>query len=207
MERHGIIILNGSGEAGKDTFIKFFCRNCPGMRVRRISTIDPVQTAMRLHLGWDGETKDKAHRRMMHEIKKSWSKNLDGPFKYVLNLVTFDMERRLRLGYGEDTVHFILAREPEEITKMVKMYNKVVPVTTVLIKRRRNEKYGNSSDDNVTDYTYDKVIRNDSDLDTFEDRTRSFIDSFKTYGVSRITQETLEYLKELYAEWLDDEHE
>ena len=189
----GIVILNGSGGSGKDTFIEMVAQLSAkkGHTAHRISTIDPIQKAMMAYLGWDGETKEKKERRMMHEMKMSWSKNMDGPFLHVLKSLTGCLHEQTKSYGSVVSIYFLLSREPSEIGRMVEFYSEFLPVTTALIQRRWGRKFGNAADDNAHDYKYDEVIKNYADKDNLMIKASEF--PFKVSPIKEnMTEEMLQ---------------
>ena len=72
-----IIVINGSGGAGKDTFIKY-CREA-NHEIYSFSTVDYVKDIATL-IGWNGK-KDMRGRRFLSDLKDALSEYNDTPFK------------------------------------------------------------------------------------------------------------------------------
>ena len=60
-----IIIINGSGGVGKDTFVEY-CNEFT--RVKNISSVDKVKEAAKILVGWNGE-KDEKSRKLLSDLK------------------------------------------------------------------------------------------------------------------------------------------
>ena len=50
-----VIIINGTGGSGKDTFVEFCAEFA---RVTNISSVDPAKAAAKVLVGWEGEKDD-----------------------------------------------------------------------------------------------------------------------------------------------------
>ena len=130
-----VIVINGRGGVGKDTCVDVVARKYV---VLNCSSITPIKKAAEM-LGWDyGDKSDKA-RKFLSDLKMASSEFNDFPFTYLLDKYRWFMETE-----GVD-VMFVHIRE--------------------LIKSNRTERdYGNLADDNVDNYDYDFVYRNDKPL-------------------------------------------
>ena len=155
-------IVNGSGGAGKDTFVKF-CQDlvAPGMSLN-ISTVDDVKAVAKT-CGWDGGKSNK-DRAFLSGLKQLLHNYNDFPHRMTLKRIE-EFQAYLK-SYDQNTenaVVFIHCREPEAIERL----KKELDATTVLIRRPslENLEYGNASDDGVERYDYDYTINNDGTLD------------------------------------------
>ena len=141
------VIINGTGGAGKDEFIK----QCKVIDddIENISTIDYIKSIAR-YAGWDGK-KDERGRRFLSDIKDAMILYDDIPFKQTIeNVKMFDHK----------TV-FIHCREPDEIEKLKNELN----AKTVLVKNKRADGLiNNHADQDVELYNYDYVINNNESL-------------------------------------------
>ncbi len=158
-----VVIINGIGGSGKDTFVKF-CQELLETddlvnRCLNISTVDYVKEIAG-YCGWNGE-KDPASRKFLSDLKKAMTEWRDLP--------VMDIKGRLnrysqicKWNGVEDTVAFVHCREPEEIARLVNELN----ATTLLVRRESAESVQqiNDSDNNVLNYDYDYTINNDSSL-------------------------------------------
>lgn len=158
-----IIIINGKGGVGKDTFIQL-CENYTD-NIINISTVDYVKEVAR-YCGWDGE-KDFLARRFLSDIKDSLTRWKDVPFQKMVEEVK----------KHKNKIIFIHVREPEEIDRL----KKELKAKTLLIK---NDSlivdYGNHADDFVEKYDYDYVIDNSSTISTLEQSAKTFVDIIKS---------------------------
>ena len=77
-----IIIINGTGGAGKDTFVSF-CSEVE--KVLNVSTVDKVKEAAKILVGWNGE-KDEVSRKLLVDLKRLSIEYNDAPTKYILEM-------------------------------------------------------------------------------------------------------------------------
>lgn len=154
-----IIIINGTGGSGKDTFVSLFSKYC---RVYNFSSIDKVKEIARL-VGWNGGKTEK-DRKFLSDLKKLTTNYNDMAFTDTKVAV----EKFLQ---SKDEVMFIHIREIPEIKRAVKEFGAL----TLLIKRKGYDNItSNESDANVDNYDYDFIIENDT-LEDLEKRTKSFV--------------------------------
>ena len=74
-----VIIINGTGGSGKDTFVEY-CSEFA--KVTNISSVDKVKEAAKILVGWNGE-KDEKSRKLLVDLKKISIDYNDAPFKYI----------------------------------------------------------------------------------------------------------------------------
>jgi len=165
-----IIVINGSGGSGKDTFVEFV-RECytadKSIVVSCVSSVEAVKEAAKV-LGWDGN-KDTKGRGFLAHLKDVSSLAYDGPFNYVANRCS----KILQANQGKNNIIFIMCREPNEIDRLIKYYS---PCSiSLLIKRPGIPKHGNHADDDVDNYNYDYTINNSGSLEDFKETARDFI--------------------------------
>ena len=157
--KKSIVIINGTGGSGKDTFVSFCSKYA---RVFNFSSIDKIKEIAVL-LGWNGK-KDEKDRKFLSDLKLLSSNYNDMPFKSIETAVNDFKDSNYE-------VMFIHIREPLEIKRAKEQFD----AKTLLIKRvGLNIIKSNFSDANVENYNYDFVILND-DLNTLEQRAKEFI--------------------------------
>ena len=140
-----IIIINGSGGVGKDTFVEF-CSEFTG--VKNISSVDKVKEAAKILVNWNGEKDDKS-RKLLVDLKQLSIDYNDFPMQYIKK------EAEEFWANQEQKLMFVHIREISEIEKVKKMLN----AKTLLITSTRIEKIlTNVSDANVEKYAYDDYI-------------------------------------------------
>ena len=74
-----IVIINGSGGVGKDTFVDF-CKEFTN--VRNISSVDKVKEAAKILVNWNGE-KDEKSRKLLSDLKRISVEYNDYPNVYI----------------------------------------------------------------------------------------------------------------------------
>ena len=166
-----VIVINGAGTSGKDTFIDLFTEvvnedsiGTPSP-VCRFSSVDEVKSFATI-MGWDGVKDDKG-RRFLSDIKDALTRYSDAPYRY--------MEQKVQEFSSETENGFIFfhVREPSEIEKMVQGLH----ATTLLIQRDEVQpsSFDNHADKNVHSYPYDYCVRNNGTLAELKEEARSFL--------------------------------
>ena len=158
-----IVIINGSGGVGKDTFVEF-CQEFA--KVINISSVDRVKEAAKILVGWNGDKDDKS-RKLLVDLKQLSIDYNDYPMAYIKEEADKFMENE------EQNMMFVHIREISEIEKVRKMLN----AKTLLITSTRVAKITtNNSDANVDKYEYDYYISNDGTLDKLKEKAKSFVE-------------------------------
>ena len=158
-----IVIINGTGGCGKDTFVDFCKKN---IKVYNFSSIDKVKEIARL-IGWTG-TKSEKDRKFLADLKKLTTEYNDMAFNSIKDAIKV-------FKSSDDELMFIHIREPEEIKRVVKLFN----AKSLLIKRIGQEIIkSNTSDANVDNYNYDYIIENTT-LEEYEKKAKKFIEDLK----------------------------
>ena len=156
-----IVIINGSGGVGKDTFVDYVENVVP---VLKVSSVDLVKEAAKT-LGWDGGKSEK-DRKFLSDLKILAGEYCDHSFDYMTymhNLIFADMP---------SGILFLFIREPEEIERAKKEFNAV----TVLVTNSNVESINsNTADANVSNFEYDYVINNSGSLDDLLNKTLVFV--------------------------------
>lgn len=153
-EKKRIVILNGSGGVGKDTFVECVS-DCikKGLNSKKqvwnYSSVDKVKQLAEL-MGWDG-TKTERNRKFLSDLKMLLTDYNDLPFN--------SMKDKVEEFNDVDNVSilFLHIREPQEIERAKREFN----ATTILIKRDSIPHItSNAADNGVFNYNYDVVIDN-----------------------------------------------
>lgn len=169
-----IVIINGCGRSGKDTFERFVTenvleRNC-GVTVRHVSTIDPIRTVEEslATLNHEPYAYDKeCHRKACSELKRIWDEQYDGSFKCVASILE-ECDRDCD-SIDESFVVFVHVREPKNIERIYDEYlaGSLMPhcdeweITSLLLYGRTNpDDFDNDSDREVENFDYDVYINN-----------------------------------------------
>ena len=156
-----VIIINGTGGSGKDTFVEF-CSEFAN--VINISSVDKVKEAAKILVGWNGE-KDEKSRKLLVDLKQLSIEYNDSPSKYIKQKFDEFME-------SNSSYLFIHIREIDEIEKIKKMLG----AKTMLVKNPRVALIiSNNSDGNVYNYNYDYVIENDGTLENLKKKAKDFV--------------------------------
>ena len=167
-----VVVINGAGTSGKDTFIDKFSEVCyeAGREFLpyRFSSVDTIKTSAKL-IGWDGVKDDKG-RRLLSDLKDAMTRYNDAPFKYMENKV--HVYERLCKENNTHGFLFFHIREPQEIQKMVEKFNAV----SLLVVRDSVflDNFTNHADKNVYDYDYDYQVFNNGTLDDLKNSAREF---------------------------------
>ena len=159
-----IVIINGRGGCGKDTFVELCAKQVGRYMCFNVSTIDAVKNVAR-HCGWEGGKEDR-DRKFLSDLKVLMTEYNDYPHLSVINHIKLFEGDLDRYDLNPDkAIVFIHCREPEAIERLKQELN----AKTLLIRRPSLEghDYGNSSDDGVDNYDYDYVVDNDGGLDVF----------------------------------------
>lgn len=156
-----VIIINGTGGSGKDTFVRF-CSEFA--KVTNISSVDRVKEAAKILVGWNGEKNEKA-RKLLVDLKQLSIKYNDYPTKYI--------QEQYKIFEKSDSQYlFIHIREIEEIEKIKKLLN---AKTLLVLNPRVALITSNSSDANVYKYEYDYKIENSGSLEDLKQKAKEFI--------------------------------
>ena len=140
-----IVIINGTGGSGKDTFVEF-CSNYG--KVMNFSSVDKVKEIAQA-IGWDGKKTEKA-RKFLSDLKRLTTEFNDMSFNSIKDAVA-------KFQNSDYEILFIHIREPEEIERAANTFN----AKTLLVKRiGLTNISSNYSDANVEKYEYDFIIEN-----------------------------------------------
>ena len=165
-----IIIINGSGGVGKDTFVEL-CKANEHSEITTISTVDKIKKAANI-LGWYG-CKSEKDRKFLSDLKLLSIAYNDFPYEYVSEKIN-----KFRNSI-HDSILFIMVREPEEIDKIKKAFG----CLTLLITNKNTEKItSNMADANVHNYKYDIIIQNDGTLKELERKAINFLDLLQQFN-------------------------
>lgn len=158
-----IIIINGTGGSGKDTFVEYVSKYA---KVYNFSSVDKVKEIAKL-IGWSGAKTDK-DRKFLSDLKKLTTEYNDMSFSSIKNAVD-------KFVNSDDEIMFIHIREPEEIKRVVSAFN----AKTLLVKREGlNLITTNYSDASVENYDYDYIIKNTT-LEELERSAEEFVNKIR----------------------------
>ena len=157
-----IIIINGSGGVGKDTFVEY-CNEFT--RVKNISLVDKVKEAAKILVGWNGE-KDEKSRKLLSDLKLMSIDYNNYPITYI------KQQSEEFKNSKEQQIMFVHIREISEIQKVKELLN----AKTLLITSNKVKKIvTNTSDANVEKYNYDYHIENNGTLDELKEKAKKFV--------------------------------
>lgn len=169
-----VIIVNGKGGAGKDTVCEIAANF---FRVKIISAITPIKE-IAANYGWHGE-KDEKSRRFLSDLKRAFIEYNDLPNCYL--------EKEYHKFENSDIdILFVHIREKDQIDDFKQRVK--VKCVTMLVRSSKieddNKQYGNYSDDNVEDYSYDYYYTNGKPLEVLVPDFMNFLyELFITEGV------------------------
>ena len=172
-----IVIINGRERSGKDTFVDI-CSIVNNGKVISTSMVGGTKELAR-KIGWDG-SKEPRDRKFLSDLKDLLDEYNDYSFRYVEE--TIDNIHSLLQGETlKNCIFFIMARQPEDIKRLVEKYN----AKTVLIRRDAAEEKepSNHADRDVFRYEYDYEIKNDGDLIELEDKAIFFVEEILKNGI------------------------
>lgn len=168
-----IVVINGSGGAGKDQFITY----CSEIKsVMNVSAIDHVKAALTILCPSYSIGDEKQHnelgeywRAKLHDLKMKSIEYDDSPYKIITKKIDDFMTNDV------DEVLFIHIREPEEITRIAERFE----CKTVLFTNSNVEKItSNPGDANVANFNYDIFIDNSGTLDELREKSRNFVSTY-----------------------------
>ena len=155
-----IIVINGTGGSGKDTFVEYVSKYA---KVYNFSSVDKVKEIAKL-IGWTGTKTDK----FLSDLKKLTTNYNDMSFVSIKEAIN-------KFNSSNDEIMFIHIREPEEIQRVVDNFS----AKTLLIKREGLKIIDtNSSDANVENYKYDYKIINTT-LENLDKSALEFVQDLK----------------------------
>ena len=168
-----IIIINGTGGSGKDTFVEFVSKY---IDTYNFSSIDKVKEIAKM-IGWSG-TKSEKDRKFLSDLKKLTTEYNDMAFHSIEDGVRYFLSSNQELM-------FIHIREPEEIQRVVTTFQ----AKTLLIKREGLDNIKtNDSDANVDQYSYDYIIPNTT-LEELEKSAENFVESLQNQVPAQLKKE------------------
>lgn len=159
-----VIITNGSGTSGKDTFFEMLNSIRPNIAYK-YSSIDLVKESAKV-LGWNGGKTEK-DRKFLSDLKLLTTAYNNAPFNDIKTIVKDFYENKI-----ETELLLIDIREPKNIEIAVKEFNAI----SLLIRRKDALKIdSNMADANVENYNYDCIIDNDGTLEDLKNQAIIFM--------------------------------
>ena len=166
-----IIITNGSGTCGKDTFAEILSKY---VRVEKYSSIDFFKNIGKL--GLMSEEKGEKERLLLHKLKKAFIEYND--------LALYLCSKRIDAFLQSDCSDLLIIdiREPEEIEKIVNLYPDIR--TVLMINNNVPVIESNPSDSGVFEYIYDFIVDNSGTLEMLEESALTLL-SVLDFNVER----------------------
>lgn len=163
-----IIVINGQGGCGKDTFVGYCGYEDEG--IYNLSMIDAIKDIAQ-EFGWTGG-KELKDRKFLSDLKDLASEYNDFPFQAALQTLRGIVKDYKWRGLGQELICFIHARELNDIDRWVYDYG----ARALIIRRPEVEgEYGNHADDDVFEVEYDYEVWNTDDLYSLKDKAERFI--------------------------------
>lgn len=163
MNKH-IVIINGFGRAGKDSFVHAAAKFA---YVMNFSSVDKIKKAAKV-LGWDGGKSEK-DRKFLSDMKDLSTTYNDCPFQSMREKVS-------EFYNSEADILFLHIREPEEIERAKKEFN---AHALLIIRNSVDQVKSNHADANVFDYDYEFTVLNDGDLTDLAIHAKEFVEELK----------------------------
>ena len=174
-----VIILNGSGGVGKDTFAKYIADYIHFRKGNYVHTsiIRPIKKIVR-NTNLFSASKDEKYRKFLSDLKELTEQYCDYPFKCLKEDFEYCYNK------GHDDLFIVDIREPKDIkrfvTELTDKYNlDKKDIRTVLITNPNVEPVtSNIADAGVDGYEYDDVITNSWGKETLRSKAHKFIIDF-----------------------------
>lgn len=165
-----IIVINGQGGAGKDTFINYCKKEKYDLSVKSFSTVDFVKKIAK-NCGWKGEKTDQS-RLFLSDLKDAMTKYNDKPYYSVIKSIRHLLQDYYCYNFPiNDLIIFIHAREPKDIER----WTNELKARTLLIHRPTKKIFTNHADKDVYTIDYDYTIINNGTLDDLKRKAKHFI--------------------------------
>lgn len=172
-----IVIINGSGGCGKDSFVEF-CSE-----IVKVENIDSVakQKEAAMILGWQGE-KTNIARDFLAEITDASDKYNDYRYKCIQK----NIDEFLK---SDSELMFIHIRQIDLLERIKNDFN---TKTLLILNSNKQKVESNHADANVEYYNYDYIINNDGTLLDLQNMAFDFIESIRVEyrnGIFQIREE------------------
>ena len=175
-----VIIINGSGGVGKDTFIRYavpyFLINNTNSSVSTYSIIDPIKELMtKIGIKLD---KDEKNRKFMSDFKLLMDDYNDLPYRKLIDV----FEHAYYHSYVDYNVFIAVMREPKDISRFITELTHVYgfdgkDIYTVLVCNDRVKPItSNIADASVNYIKYDVVIDNNGTYEELRNKAKKFVD-------------------------------
>ncbi len=166
-----VVVINGKGGIGKDFLCDIVGKH---YQTKVISVVDEVKKIAET-CGWKGEKTPKA-RKFLSDLKLALENYNSLPLMSVFEKLNTFLQK-------DEEILFIHMREKNDIEMIKQLVNftgmyKSLSLTTLLVERDSSQHtiYGNPADDNVNDYVYDHIYKNNCSLDEVESDFMRYFD-------------------------------
>lgn len=172
-----IVIINGKGASGKDTFVDMVKEY---VNTENYSSIDLIKKVAK-QLGYDGG-KTMEDRKFLSDMKLLATEYNDAPYNDIIN-------RILKFLYCKDNKNnllFLHVREPKEIQRLLEFGKENnLEISTLLIVRDllKKETYGNMADDNVDNFIYDYYVFNNGTKEDLYGKMLEYLSDFHKFPI------------------------
>lgn len=164
-----LILINGYARSGKDTFTSFIRNTIENIDI--VSSIDPIKSYVSNLISIEESlNKNDKLRIFLSEVKDSWIKFNDGPFKYITSI------------YDNIKQHKHLITHIREIPEIIKLKNKYNDnCITLFIERNKTSEPLELKNKwkTVSDFKYDYYINNNSTLNNLKNECAKFCEIIK----------------------------
>ena len=170
-----VICISAKAQHGKDTsaIILKDIYEAEGKRVLITHYADLLKYICKTFFGWNGEKDDRA-RKFLSDLKALTAAYNDFPTKWLCRQYETFLQ-------NDEELMFVHIREGAEIDKFVLLTGGNAKTLLIRGGERMRPKcetgYGNASDDQVENYSYDYYFVNDKPLEETEASFLSFIES------------------------------
>ena len=194
-----IIIINGSGGKGKDTFAKLCLElayknkntnkdisitlkedilntleSISNNKLKNMCNIDSVYLVKNLAImaGWDG-TKTENNRKFLSDLKDLLSQWQDVPYKETIKNINIAIKNINDYNNGNGII-FVHSREPKEIQRYVNYFGSNTCHTLLIKNSNIPTISSNHADKNVENYHYDFIVYNNKNLNSLKEKAKLF---------------------------------
>lgn len=173
-----IIVLNGVARSGKDTLAHFIEDRHDGDVIHH-STVSTIKRMSYAFFGVDPHIKTNRERKLWSDLKDLWTEYCDGPYNEIVHRASVFASLELS-GRLKNPIMICHIREPEEISKVVAMAPSHFggKCITILVERPGVEIPDNHADQNVADFEYDIVLKNDGSIQDLANTAAYIIQNF-----------------------------
>ena len=166
-----VIIINGYPQVGKDTFCNLIQEIIGKDLCNIYSSIDPIKK-IALIGGWNGK-KDLKSRKFLSDLKDLFTDFNDMPFLSLIKTVNEKIQYYSHKQISKNNyIIFIHVREPKEIKKITEALG---AITLFIDKDIKNTIFSNHADEDVKNYKYDYIIKNNGTLEELKLKAFDFL--------------------------------